>query len=176
MTWSRVECHGRHCFNTTSCTLMQMISPTRVVGSRPPFSPRRFDTWFFLVDSPGKQEPNVIPGELSSGEWIQAKDAVARWSNGEVTAVPPTLHALKTLTNGITPDLVDRFLSVPQAHGEIVRRIEFRPNYICFPVRTPTRPPATHTNCYLVYTSKEIVIFDPGSPYEDEQSALADGC
>jgi glyoxylase-like metal-dependent hydrolase (beta-lactamase superfamily II)/8-oxo-dGTP pyrophosphatase MutT (NUDIX family) len=139
----------------------------------PPFSPRRFDTWFFLVDCPGKQEPNVIPGELSSGEWIQAKDAVARWSNGEVTAVPPTLHALKTLTNGITPDLVDRFLSIPQAHGEIVRRIEFRPNYICFPVRTPTRPPATHTNCYLVYTSKEIVIFDPGSPYEDEQSALA---
>ena len=90
--------------------------------------------------------------------------------------MPPTLHALKTLAGGITPDLVDRFLSIPQAHGEIVRRIEFRPNYICFPVRTPTSPPATHTNCYLVYTSKEILIFDPGSPYEDEQQALAAMC
>src|SRR6202008_27150 len=40
-------------------------------------------------------------------------------------------------------------------------------------VRTPTRPPATHTNCYIVYSSKEILIFDPGSPYEDEQLALA---
>jgi glyoxylase-like metal-dependent hydrolase (beta-lactamase superfamily II)/8-oxo-dGTP pyrophosphatase MutT (NUDIX family) len=139
----------------------------------PPFSPRRFDTWFFLVNCPAKQEPSVIPGELASGEWITAKDAYARWATGEVTAVPPTLHALKTLANGITDDLVERFLSSPNAHGEAVRRIEFRPNYICFPVRTPTRPPATHTNCYLVYSSNEILIFDPGSPYEDEQVALA---
>ena len=139
----------------------------------PPFSPRRFDTWFFLVNCPGKQEPHVIPGELASGEWITAKDAYECWANGEVTAVPPTLHALKTLANGITLDLVERFLSTPHAHGETVRRIEFRPNYICFPVRTPTRPPAIHTNCYLVYSSNEILIFDPGSPYEDEQAALA---
>ena len=54
-----------------------------------------------------------------------------------------------------------------------MRRIEFRPNYICFPVRTPTKPPATHTNCYLIYTSRELLIIDPGSPYEDEQLALA---
>ena len=139
----------------------------------PPFSPRRFDTWFFLVNCPARQEPNVVPGELASGEWIAAGDAFARWSKSEVIAVPPTLHALKTLSEGISNDLVDRFLSIPQANGATVRRIEFRPNYICFPVRTPTRPPATHTNCYLVYTSKEILIFDPGSPYEDEQAALA---
>jgi glyoxylase-like metal-dependent hydrolase (beta-lactamase superfamily II) len=54
-----------------------------------------------------------------------------------------------------------------------VRRIEFRPNYICFPLRTPTRPPATHTNCYLIYTSLELLIIDPGSPFEDEQEELA---
>ena len=34
----------------------------------------------------------------------------------EILAVPPTLHALKTLAGGITPDLVERFLSIPQAH------------------------------------------------------------
>jgi glyoxylase-like metal-dependent hydrolase (beta-lactamase superfamily II)/8-oxo-dGTP pyrophosphatase MutT (NUDIX family) len=139
----------------------------------PPFSARRFDTWFFLVNCPAKQEPNVVAGELSSGEWIAAREALNRWLKSEITAVPPTLHALKTLAGGISPDLVERFLSVPQAHGQTANRIEFRPNYICFPVRTPTRPPATHTNCYLVYTSKEILIFDPGSPYEDEQRTLA---
>src|SRR4029078_629661 len=32
----------------------------------PPFNARRFDTWFFLVECPGKQEPNVIAGELAS--------------------------------------------------------------------------------------------------------------
>jgi len=139
----------------------------------PPFSPRRFDTCFFLVNCPGKQEPNVISTEHSSGEWIPAKEAIAKWLRSEVTLVPPTLHALSTLAAGLTDDLVQRFLSVPQAHGQSARRIEFRPNYISFPIRTPTRPPATHTNCYLIYTSKEIVVVDPGSPYEDEQQALA---
>jgi glyoxylase-like metal-dependent hydrolase (beta-lactamase superfamily II)/8-oxo-dGTP pyrophosphatase MutT (NUDIX family) len=140
----------------------------------PPFNARRFDTWFFLVKCPPKQEPNVIAGELESGEWIKAGDAYDRWMSDQVVAVPPTLHALRALAAGITPDLVERFLSIPQAHGEPTRRITFRPNYICFPVRTPTRPPATHTCCYIVHNSKSMLIFDPGSPYEDEQQALAE--
>ena len=141
----------------------------------PPFSARRFDTWFFLVTCPGKQEPSVIPGELETGEWITARAAYERWQGSEILAVPPTLHALKTLAGGLTGDLVERFLSVPTAQSEPVRRIEFRPNYICFPVRTPTKPPATHTNCYLIYTARELLVIDPGSPYEDEQQALAQG-
>ena len=141
----------------------------------PPFSARRFDTWFFLVNCPSKQQPNIIKGELESGEWISATGANQRWLRSEILAVPPTLHALKTLSDGLTDNLVERFLSEPNAHSEPVRRIEFRPNYICFPVRTPTKPPATHTNCYLIYTSKAILVIDPGSPYEDEQQALATG-
>jgi glyoxylase-like metal-dependent hydrolase (beta-lactamase superfamily II)/8-oxo-dGTP pyrophosphatase MutT (NUDIX family) len=140
----------------------------------PPFSLRRFDTWFFLVNCPAKQEPRVVAGELAEGEWITAQSAYEQWLNARVLAVPPTLHALKTLAVGMSADLVDRLLSVPEAHGQPVRRIEFRPHYICFPVRTPTKPPATHTNCYLVYNSQEILIFDPGSLYEDEQQALAE--
>jgi glyoxylase-like metal-dependent hydrolase (beta-lactamase superfamily II)/8-oxo-dGTP pyrophosphatase MutT (NUDIX family) len=138
----------------------------------PPFNARRFDTWFFLATCPAKQEPNVIAGELAEGEWLPARDAYARWLRDEVVAVPPTLHALKTLGDGMTADLVDRFLARQQAHGVPEREITFRPNYFCFPVRTPTRPPATHTCCYLVHTSKELLIFDPGSPYEEEQQAL----
>ncbi|MGI8918242.1 MAG: MBL fold metallo-hydrolase [Pyrinomonadaceae bacterium] len=138
----------------------------------PPFSARRFDTWFFLATCPAKQQPQVVPGELETGEWISAAKALARWQHLEILAVPPTLHALKTLAGGITPDLVVRFLATPHAHGEPVRRIEFRPNFICFPLRTPTRPPATHTNCYLIYTSEELLVVDPGSPYEEEQQAL----
>ena len=142
----------------------------------PPFAPRRFDTWFFLVTCPAKQQPNVTEdSELESGEWIRARDAYAKWERSEVIAVPPVLHALKTLAGGLTDDLVERFLSVPEAHRVPTRRIEFHPNYICFPVRTPTKPPATHTNCYLIYNSSEVLVIDPGSPYEDEQKALA-GC
>ena len=140
----------------------------------PPFSARRFDTLFFLVKCPAKQDARIdADAELESGEWIAASDAVGRWQRSEIIAVPPVLHALKTLAGGLTEDLVQRFLAAPNAHGEPTRRIEFHPNYICFPVRTPTKPPATHTNCYLIYTSEEILIVDPGSPYEDEQQALA---
>jgi ribonuclease/clavin/mitogillin len=143
----------------------------------PPFSARRFDTWFFLVNCPPKQRAHVTgDAELASGEWITASEAFACWQRSEILAVPPVLHALKTLAAGFsdgTDGLVARFLSSPSAHRQPVRRIEFRPNYICFPVRTPTKPPATHTNCYLIYTSQQLLIIDPGSPYEDEQQALA---
>ncbi|HMG75580.1 MAG TPA: MBL fold metallo-hydrolase [Pyrinomonadaceae bacterium] len=142
----------------------------------PPFAPRRFDTWFFLVTCPAKQSPKITEdSELESGEWIRARDAYAKWERSEIVAVPPVLHLLKTLAGGLSDDLVERFLSVPEARRVPTRCIEFRPNYICFPVRTPTKPPATHTNCYLIYNSRVVLVIDPGSPYEDEQSALA-GC
>jgi glyoxylase-like metal-dependent hydrolase (beta-lactamase superfamily II)/8-oxo-dGTP pyrophosphatase MutT (NUDIX family) len=140
----------------------------------PPFNARRFDTWFFLVNCPPRQEPYLTAGELDAGEWITASDAYERWLGDQVVAVPPTLHALRTLASGVSPTLVERFLSIRHAHGEVARRITFRPNYICFPVRTPTRPPATHTCCYLIHTSQEFLIVDPGSPYEEEQQALAE--
>jgi len=141
----------------------------------PPFAPRRFDTWFFLAHCPTKQVPQVTEdSELESGEWIQAREAYTRWQRSELIVVPPVLHGMRTLAGGLTDDLVERFLAVPEAHQQPNRRMEFYPNYICFPVRTPTKPPATHTNCYLITSPEEFLIVDPGSPYEDEQTALAE--
>lgn len=138
----------------------------------PPFSPRRFDTWFFLVECPAGQEPRVLTSEFEAGEWISATDALACWQRAERLVAPPVLHALKTLAGGVTDDLARRFLSVPHAHREPVRRIEFLPNFICFPLRTPTHPPATYTNCYIIGAG-ELVVIDPASPDEEEQAALA---
>ena len=138
----------------------------------PPFSPRRFDTWFFLVRCPRKQEPRLLTAEFDAGGWARARAAEASWLRSEVVAAPPVMHAVRTLAAGLTDDLVERFLSVPQARREQVRRIEFTPGFVCFPLRTPTKPPATHTNCYLVGHS-DFVVIDPGSPYGDEQAALA---
>ncbi|MBC7932078.1 MAG: MBL fold metallo-hydrolase [Rubrivivax sp.] len=139
----------------------------------PPFSPRRFDTLFFIVRCPRKQEPRVLTGEFDAGGWTSAREAYASWRRAELIAAPPVVHAVQTLASGLTDDLVERFLSVPQAHREPVRRIEFLPGFVCFPVRTPTKPPATTTNCYVVGTH-DFIIVDPGSPYEDEQAALAE--
>ncbi|MDQ3753649.1 MAG: MBL fold metallo-hydrolase, partial [Acidobacteriota bacterium] len=139
----------------------------------PPFSPRRFDTLFFLVQCPAKQEAYLRDaGELEAGEWIKAKDAVRRWERSQALVAPPVLHAVRTLAAGLTDDVVERFLSVPQAHGEPVRRIEFLPGYVCFPLRAPTKPPATHTNCFIIGT-RDLIVIDPASPDESEQAALA---
>lgn len=142
----------------------------------PPFSPRRFDTLFFLVQCPRKQEPRIRTVEFDRGGWTSARAAYERWLASEVLVAPPVLHAIKTLADGsddAPDDLVARFLNVPQARREQVRRIEFTPNFVCFPLRTPTKPPATHTNAYVI-GHDEFVVVDPGSPYEDEQAALAE--
>jgi glyoxylase-like metal-dependent hydrolase (beta-lactamase superfamily II) len=39
-----------------------------------------------------------------------------------------------------------------------------------FPVRTPTLLPATHTNTYAL-GSREVLLVEPATPYEDEQAA-----
>lgn len=137
----------------------------------PPFSPRRFDTLFFVVECPRKQEPRLLTSEFDAGGWERASEAHARWRRFELMAAPPVMHAVRTLAGGLTEDLTERLLSVPQARREPVRRIEFLPGFVCFPVRTPTKPPATTTNCYVVGT-RDFVVVDPGSPYDDEQDAL----
>src|SRR5690349_5799755 len=37
-----------------------------------------------------------------------------------------------------------------------------------FPARTPTLPPATHTNSYAV-GEREVLLVEPATPYEDER-------
>ncbi len=46
------------------------------------------------------------------------------------------------------------------------------PTIQMLPVRTPTLPPATHTNTFLVGTG-EAVLVEPATPYREEQDAMA---
>ncbi|MEZ4317686.1 MAG: MBL fold metallo-hydrolase [Myxococcota bacterium] len=47
------------------------------------------------------------------------------------------------------------------------------PGIRVFPVRTPTLPPATHTNVWLLGHDR-LTVFDAASPWPDEQAALAE--
>jgi glyoxylase-like metal-dependent hydrolase (beta-lactamase superfamily II) len=42
-----------------------------------------------------------------------------------------------------------------------------------FPARTPTLPPATHTNSYAL-GGRDVLLVEPATPYEDEQRAWLD--
>src|SRR5262249_14244428 len=139
----------------------------------PHFAPRRFDTWFFLAWMPEGQEALIETGELETGEWIRPADALLQWKNGLITLAPPTLHIIRTLPAHADQigELPNALAAIPEAKRATVRRIELRPGIFLFPVRTPTLPPATHTNCYIV-GGQEMVVIDPASPYEEEQKEL----
>ncbi len=50
----------------------------------------------------------------------------------------------------------------------MLRPREVVPGVSMFPVRTPTLPPATHTNTYAL-GREEVLLVEPATPYEDER-------
>src|SRR5258706_12014548 len=51
--------------------------------------------------------------------------------------------------------------------------VQVAPGIRVLALRTPTLPPAAHTNVYLVGPAAgPVVAIDPGSPYPDQQAAL----
>ena len=139
----------------------------------PPFAPLRFDNRFFLLEWPADREPQprVEPGELAEGEWVEPAAALARWRSGDVLAAPPILHFLQVLAEEGPESGLPRLLDPHEADLGPMRRIEFRPGVVMVPLRTPTLPPATHTNAYLLGTGPAVLV-DPGSPWPEEQATL----
>jgi glyoxylase-like metal-dependent hydrolase (beta-lactamase superfamily II) len=52
----------------------------------------------------------------------------------------------------------------------MLRPRELSRSVTLFPARTPTLPPATHTNSYALGT-REVILVEPATPYPDEQRA-----
>jgi glyoxylase-like metal-dependent hydrolase (beta-lactamase superfamily II)/8-oxo-dGTP pyrophosphatase MutT (NUDIX family) len=136
----------------------------------PPFGPIRFDTRFYVADMPDGAHAQAADGELDGGEWIRPADALARWERAEALVAPPTLHALRCLADGLT-DVARRMSAVPEADRGDVTRIEFVRGVFVLPLRTPTLPPATHTNM-VIFAGERAVVIDPATPHEDERRRL----
>jgi glyoxylase-like metal-dependent hydrolase (beta-lactamase superfamily II) len=89
---------------------------------------------------------------------------------GKILLAAPILNALRCLSLGLD-EIEARMKAVPDARGEAPIAIELRPGIVLVPLRTPTLPPATHTNCYLI-GGDEVIVIDPASPYQDQQQIL----
>src|SRR5204863_1624269 len=145
----------------------------------PPAMPIRFDARFYLVDLPPGEVAEVWPGELADGEWIQPLEALRRWEAGSALLHPPAWHTLKALAwaGGRARDALALLTHPEKApwklpiREHVVERIEFQRGIVMVPLRTPTLPPATHTNCLLL-GDEELWVVDPGSPYPEEQATL----
>lgn len=130
-------------------------------------------THFYLCAAAEGLAPALPPGsdELVDLAWRRPADVLAEWEAGRCLLAPPTRFLLRILAEGHL-DAAARALSAPESHGNPPRYAPIRPEIVLFPVRTPTLPPATHTNTYIAGRERLIVV-DPASPYEDAQGELA---
>jgi glyoxylase-like metal-dependent hydrolase (beta-lactamase superfamily II)/8-oxo-dGTP pyrophosphatase MutT (NUDIX family) len=140
----------------------------------PPLGPIRFDNRFFLLEWQAEEElqPIADSRESAGGEWIRPREALARWNRGEVLAAPPIVHLLRVLDEDGPRVGMSRLHCPEEANLGPYRNIEFRPGVILLPVRTPTLPPASFTNCYLLGTDSCVVV-DPGAADELQVGWLA---
>lgn len=158
----------------------------------PPFSARRFKTRFFVAWAPEGAELEIPPAEadprgpeLLDGVWIRPAEALARWAGDEWLLAPPTRVTLEALAAGLEAagpversqawleELAPTIAGSHPPDAEWLSWIDFHPGIRLLPIRTPTIPPATHTNCLVVGDGSELVVIDPASPYPDEQERLA---
>jgi glyoxylase-like metal-dependent hydrolase (beta-lactamase superfamily II)/8-oxo-dGTP pyrophosphatase MutT (NUDIX family) len=127
----------------------------------PAFAPVRFDTLFFLARVPSGQEPNVIPGELASGEWVKPLEALERYRQGQLTFAAPILWTLIALAEGEV-GLAERIAAGPTRAATPVRRVELQWGIVLHAMPTKPLPPALYTNAYLI-GEREMALVDPGS-------------
>lgn len=138
----------------------------------PRYVPGGFDARFFLVESEPSHEAQVWKGELTAGEWIAPRDALQRWEGGAALLHPPNLHALQVMARFTdVPNAARALATAPFCTDFYAERIEFQRGVTLYALETPTLPPATHTNGYLLGTG-ELLIIDPGSPDDAEVDRL----
>lgn len=139
----------------------------------PEHLPLRYDARLFLAALPHGERPEVWPGELADGALRPVTDALRAWSRGEILLHPPNLNALQVLAR---PGPIDLALlrEPPFRDGAIAHRIEFQEGFFLAALRTPTLPPATHTNAWLVPAGEggALAVVDPGAYDRAEQARL----
>ena len=153
----------------------------------PPFVPMRFDNRFFLLQWPEGADPDLadesedgVRSEHDRGEWIRPSRALGRWRESGLLTAPPILHILKVLADegvidagAISERALERLRDTREANLGPMRKIEFQPGIVLLPLRTPTLPPATRTNAFLLGNSPgAAVLVDPATPLPGEQERL----
>ncbi len=138
----------------------------------PAFAPIRFDTRYFMVELPASAAPDwrASGGELSAGEWAAPAAILERAARGDWLVPPPARLVIEAMAAD-PGAAAARSRELAERENGAPRYWELVPGVGTSPVRTPTLPPATHTNCYLFGTG-EMIAVDPASPYPDEQASL----
>jgi ribonuclease/clavin/mitogillin len=140
----------------------------------PAFAPLRYATTFFVAHLPPGQTPEVWPGELERGEWIDAAEMLARWRRGDDLCTPPTVMTLQALSDHPLDDAPTLLAPLVESFARgAMHPIFFAPCVQMVPLKTAALPPSAYTNAYLVGNGPRYLI-DPGCDEPDEQQRLFD--
>lgn len=138
----------------------------------PAFAPIRYRTQFYRCDLPPGQEPEIWPGELAAAEFVGVEKVLAQWRRGERLIVPPVRTLLECWHEAGAVAFAEHARVRCEAfESGAIAPIMNSPGICMIPLRTPTVPPATTTNHYLV-GHERLVLIDPGTPYPEEQARL----
>jgi glyoxylase-like metal-dependent hydrolase (beta-lactamase superfamily II)/8-oxo-dGTP pyrophosphatase MutT (NUDIX family) len=150
------------------------LDPARLVpGGRwvtPESGIMRFDTRFFLVRVEEAIAVEPRTSEFSWTRFVRPDEILEHHRRLEVMLAPPTKFPLEVLALGFD-DAPRRLLAIPEANGGESPELESLSGIRTVPVRTPTLPPARHTNAYIIGDEK-LIIVDPATYEESEREKL----
>lgn len=139
----------------------------------PPFSPVQFDTWFLRGHAPESTRVEIWDGELVGGDFVEPEQTLAQWRRGEISVAPPMVMLLGEWAKG-QAGLGERVARLTESYRQgTLHRVYFSPGILLVPLRTPTQPPATHTNT-LIVGEERIHVIDPAPSDPSEQERFFD--
>lgn len=136
----------------------------------PEYSPIRFDTRFFVLRVASGEDPTAADGEMEEAAWVRPEAALARYRRQDLLLPPPTRWALEAFAAD-PADAAARMGAHPCANGAESIDFEPLPGIRQLPLRTPTLPPATTTNAYVL-GHEQLLIVDPATYEADERDKL----
>ncbi len=139
----------------------------------PPFSPIRFHTRYYLhqYEGPRIEEVESADGEIVGLDWLHPAEARRRWQMGQLRLSTPVAYVLLHLAARPLPDVLPLLQNTPHLNPDEPSRFEMRRGIHIIPVRSPTLPPATHTNCVTI-GEHEILVVDPGAGSAEDAADL----
>lgn len=114
---------------------------------------------------------HLDPREHERAGWFTPAEALRRWRNGRWFVSTPIRLVLEGLRQGRPVESEELLPSPSQRSRPLREMVEVTGGIRMLPLATPTLPPATHTNCYIVGEGPCLLI-DPGSAISRETALL----
>ncbi len=136
-----------------------------------------FDSEFFVIALTDAEDAafgeaiadHLLAVELCAGEWTRPEEALRAWHAVErFVTLPIRRHLEAMVAVEHAAEIEIHSDDVPFHYAQWL----MMPGIYVVPLRSPTIPPATHTNCLFV-GDDHFVVIDPGSPYKREREAVA---